>query len=104
MASRHLNHDSPWLLAVLATLVALGPLSVDMYLPAIPAMQDAFDSSVSQMHLTLSAYLSGFAVFHLVCGPLADRYGRKPILTYGTIIFVMACVGCSQSSTISELL
>ena len=104
MAHRHLKLDSPWLLAVLATLVALGPLSVDMYLPAMPAMQAAFDSSISQMHLTLSAYLAGFAIFHLICGPLSDRFGRKPILMYGTIIFVVACVGCSQSATISELL
>jgi len=104
MAHRHLKLDSPWLLAVLATLVALGPLSVDVYLPAMPAMQAAFDSSISQMHLTLSAYLAGFAIFHLICGPLSDRFGRKPILMYGTIIFVVACVGCSQSATISELL
>ena len=104
MTQRTLNHDSPWLLALLATLVALGPLSVDMYLPAMPAMQAAFDTSISKMHLTLSAYLAGFAVFHLVCGPLADRFGRKPILLLGTIIFVGACVGCSASTTINELL
>jgi len=104
MTKHTLHPDSPWLLAVLASLVALGPLSVDMYLPAMPAMQVALNTSISQMHLTLSAYLTGFAVFHLVCGPLADRYGRKPILTYGTVIFVIACIGCSQASTINELL
>ena len=104
MTQRTLNHDSPWLLALLATLVALGPLSVDMYLPAMPAMQAAFDTSISKMHLTLSAYLAGFAVFHLVCGPLADRFGRKPVLLLGTVIFVLACVGCSLSTTINELL
>jgi len=104
MKKQTLDHDSPWLLALLATLVALGPLSVDMYLPAMPAMQNAFDTSISKMHLTLSAYLAGFAIFHLICGPLADRFGRKPILMLGTVIFVGACVGCSQSSNINELL
>jgi len=104
MTRQTLNHDSPWLLALLATLVALGPLSVDMYLPAMPAMQAAFDTGVGKMHLTLSAYLAGFAIFHLVCGPLADRFGRKPILLLGTVIFVMACIGCSLSTTINELL
>ncbi len=104
MSKHTLHPESPWLLALLATLVALGPLSVDMYLPAMPAMQESLNTSIGQMHLTVSAYLAGFAVFHLVCGPLADRYGRKPILQYGTAIFVLACVGCSQSSSIEELL
>ena len=104
MTKQTLNHDSPWLLALLATLVALGPLSVDMYLPALPAMQLVFDTSISKMHLTLSAYLAGFAVFHLICGPLADRFGRKPILLLGTVIFVAACIGCSLATSINELL
>ncbi len=104
MASRYLKPESPWLLALLAALVALGPLSVDMYLPAMPLMMRALDTDIAQMHLTLSAYLTGFAVFHLICGPLADRFGRKPILGGGTLIFVAACLGCAQSSTIEELL
>ena len=103
MAKRQLHPDSPWLLALLAALVALGPLSVDMYLPAMPTMMRAFDTDISHMHLTLSSYLTGFALFHLACGPLADRYGRKPILLGGTLLFVLACAGCSQSSTVEEM-
>ncbi|RLQ22111.1 Bcr/CflA family efflux MFS transporter [Seongchinamella sediminis] len=104
MASRHLQPDSPWLLALLAALVALGPLSVDMYLPAMPTMMRALDTDIGHMHLTLSSYLAGFAVFHLACGPLADRFGRKPVLTLGTGVFVAACIGCAQSTSIEELL
>lgn len=104
MANRHLHHDSPWLLALLAAMVALGPLSVDMYLPAMPAMMLALDTDISNMHLTLSSYLAGFAVFHLACGPLADRFGRKPVLLLGTALFIIACLGCSQSNTVPELL
>ena len=104
MAHRHLKPDSRWLLALLAALVALGPLSVDMYLPAMPLMMRALNTDIGHMHLTLSSYLSGFALFHLACGPLADRFGRKPILTIGTGIFVMACIGCAQSTSIEELL
>jgi DHA1 family bicyclomycin/chloramphenicol resistance-like MFS transporter len=104
MARRQLHPDSPWLLVLLAALVALGPLSVDMYLPAMPSMMRAFVTDMSQMHLTLSSYLTGFALFHLACGPLADRFGRKPVLLGGTLLFVAACVGCSRSDTIGELL
>lgn len=104
MTHRYLHHDSPWLLALLAALVALGPLSVDMYLPAMPIMMQALDTDIGHMHLTLSVYLTGFALFHLACGPLADRFGRKPVLTGGTVLFVAACIGCSQSSTVEELL
>jgi DHA1 family bicyclomycin/chloramphenicol resistance-like MFS transporter len=92
------------MLALLAALVALGPLSVDMYLPAMPTLMRAFDTNISQMHLTLSSYLAGFAIFHLACGPLSDRYGRKPILIGGTLLFMAACVGCSMSETVEEML
>tara|TARA_B110000503_G_scaffold105513_1_gene157439 strand:+ start:33100 stop:34302 length:1203 start_codon:yes stop_codon:yes gene_type:complete len=104
MAHRQLQPDSRWLLALLAALVALGPLSVDVYLPAMPAMMKALGTDIQHMHLTLSTYLAGFALFHLACGPLADRFGRKPILVVGTVLFVLACLGCSLSTTVEELL
>lgn len=104
MAHRQLHPDSRWLLVLLAALVALGPLSVDVYLPAMPAMMTSLDTDIRHMHLTLSTYLTGFALFHLACGPLADRFGRKPILVGGTILFVLACIGCSLSTTVEQLL
>ncbi len=104
MPSTRLNHDSRGLLALLAALVALGPLSVDMYLPAMPAMKADFGTDIAQMHLTLSSYLTGFASFHLLCGPLADRFGRRPVLLSGTALFVLACIGCSLSDSVEEIL
>ncbi|AQA17271.1 MFS transporter [Halioglobus japonicus] len=104
MSARHLSTDSPWLLGLLAAIVALGPLSVDMYLPAMPSMMRALGTDISAMHLSISTYLAGYAIFHLACGPLADRFGRKPILTAGTALFVVACLGCAQSDTVGELL
>lgn len=98
-----LNPESKTTLAFLAALVALGPLSVDMYLPAMPAMQKAFDTDIAHMHFTLSAYLWGFALFHLACGPLADRFGRKPLLIAGTGLFVLASAGCAMAASVQEL-
>ena len=104
MAASKLNPDSRALLILLAALVALGPLSIDMYLPAMPTMMAAFDTDIGAIHLTMSAYLAGFALFHLVCGPLADRFGRRPVLLAGTVLFVAACIGCSMSTTVEHML
>lgn len=101
---RFLHPDSGWILLLLAALVSLGPLSIDMYLPAMPVMRESLDTSAANVQLTLSAYLAGFAVFHLVCGPLADRFGRKPVLLGGAAIFVVACIGCSLSTTVEQLI
>jgi DHA1 family bicyclomycin/chloramphenicol resistance-like MFS transporter len=96
--------QSRWLVAILSAFVALGPLSTDMYLPALPAMIDAFDSTTAGVQLTISAYLTGFALFHLVCGPLSDRYGRKPIMVLGLCIFAIASVGCAFAQSIEQLI
>ena len=103
MTASRIDKDSPQLLALLAALVALGPLTVDMYLPAMPQMMVALDTDIAHMHLTLSAYLTGFAVFHLACGPLADRFGRRPVLLAGTFLFVVASIGCARASHVDEL-
>ena len=99
-----LSADSKWLLLLLSVFVALGPLSTDMYLPALPAMVDVFGTTLSSVQLTISAYLAGFAIFHLFCGPLSDRFGRKPILIVGLVIFCISCVGCALVDTIDELI
>ena len=78
MAHRHLHPESPWLLALLAALVALGPLSVDMYLPAMPAMMQALDTDISHMHLTLSTYLTGFATLPAFSRAYKTWTGRAP--------------------------
>ena len=103
MTARKLDPESPRMLALLAALVALGPLTVDMYLPAMPGMMLDLETDIAHMHLTLSAYLWGFSIFHLLCGPLADRFGRRPLLLWGTALFVLASIGCAYSTSIEEL-
>ncbi len=92
------------LIYILAGIIALGPLSVDLYLPAMPAMVTYFNTNVSQVQLTLSSYLLGFALFHLVCGPLSDRFGRKPVLLVGLGLYVVMSAACAMAQTIEELI
>jgi DHA1 family bicyclomycin/chloramphenicol resistance-like MFS transporter len=99
-----LKPESAGLLILLAAFVALGPLSTDMYLPALPDMVSVFGTTVSRVQLTISAYLFGFSIFHLLCGPLSDRFGRKPILLLGMIIFCIASIACASVENIEELI
>lgn len=89
---------------VLASVVALGPLSTDMYLPALPRLTDSLNTSIDQVQITLSIFFAGFAVAQLIYGPLGDRFGRKPILLAGLSLFTLASFGCATASTIEELI
>lgn len=99
-----MSHATSRLIFILAAIVSLGPLSIDLYLPAMPSMVTVFGTSVDRVQLTLSSYLLGFALFHLVCGPLSDRYGRKPILLLGLGVYVVMSAFCALSDTVEELI
>ncbi len=90
--------------AILTALVAFGPLSTDMYLPSLPAMKTDFGATVSQVQLTLSVFLAGFAVSQLFYGPLSDRFGRRPVLLFGIAVYGAASVACFLSTTIEGLI
>ncbi|MBY6194886.1 Bcr/CflA family multidrug efflux MFS transporter [Marinobacter hydrocarbonoclasticus] len=94
---------SIWTTILLAAAVALGPLAVDMYLPALPQIGADFDAGTDQVQLTLSVYLAGFAIAQLICGPLADRFGRKPIMIGGFLLFTVASIGCALANNIETL-
>lgn len=89
---------------LLAAAVALGPLATDMYLPALPALGDALAADTGRVQLTLSLYMAGFALAQLVCGPLADRYGRKPVMVGGLLLFALASIGCALATSIDTLI
>ncbi|HAF92294.1 MAG TPA: Bcr/CflA family drug resistance efflux transporter, partial [Pseudomonas sp.] len=63
------------MLLILGALSAFGPMAIDMYLPAFPALAHAFGTEVEQVQLSLAAYFVGLALGQLIYGPLADRYG-----------------------------
>ena len=78
---------SPWAWSIiLLLLVCLPRLSIDMYLPSLPAMADALHASDGQLQLTLSVFMAGSAASMLLCGPLADRCGRRPVLLAGSVV------------------
>lgn len=99
-----LKLDSITATVVIAGLVALGPLATDMYLPALPAMGEALGAGAAEMQLTLSVYMAGFAVAQLICGPLSDRFGRKPVMLGGLTLFALASLGCAMAESVETIL
>jgi len=94
-----------FLMAVLLTvLVSVAPLSTDMYLPALPAIGQFFQADAAQVQLTLSVYLIGFAGGQLIMGPLSDRFGRRPVLIAGLIIFLISSIACFLAGSIVALM
>lgn len=75
-----------------AGLVAIGPISMALYTPAMPALAQAFDTSDSLIKLTLTAYFLGFAVTQLICGPLTDAFGRKPVTLAFLALYLLSSV------------
>ncbi|MFT4021843.1 MAG: multidrug effflux MFS transporter [Acinetobacter sp.] len=83
-----------WIM-LLALLTALGPLSIDMYLPALPQMAQDLGVTPQQVANSLPAYFLGLAVGQLIYGPISDRIGRKPPLYFGLILYVIGCILCT---------
>ena len=89
-----------WILGALATVT---PFAIDFYLPAFSQIAEDFDTTVSTVSLTVSSYFIGMAIGQILYGPLLDRFGRKPPLYVGLIVFVLASVGCMQSGSIEVM-
>ncbi|PWS34610.1 Bcr/CflA family drug resistance efflux transporter [Falsiroseomonas bella] len=96
-------HASRRLAALLASLTALGPLGVDMYLPAFPAMALDLSADPSAVQRTLAAFLFGMAAGQLVVGPLSDRFGRRSPLLAGLALFALASAGCALAASAEAL-
>lgn len=92
------------LLAVLVVaLTSLGPLSTDFYLPALPAIASALNTDSVGVQLTLSVYLIGFGAGQLLVGPLSDRFGRRPVMLWGMLVFLLSTVVCALADSITTL-
>lgn len=101
MSKTTTNHNG--LILLLGLLAAFGPISIDMYLPAFPAIAGEFGVGIASVQYTLAAYMGGLALWQLLYGPLADQYGRKPSLLAGMVLYAVATVGCAGSTSVGGL-
>ena len=92
------------LTALLAALTALAPLSTDLYLPTLPDIGRAFGVSPSQVQLTLSAYLIGFALGQIGYGPISDWYGRRSGLVVALVCYCVGSLICLVAPSIEVLI
>jgi DHA1 family bicyclomycin/chloramphenicol resistance-like MFS transporter len=92
------------LAVVLGALTAIGPLAIDMYLPALPTIAREFQVNVASVQVTLAAYFAGIAIGQAFYGPLSDAIGRKPALSLGLLVFIVASIGCAWAGDIRALL
>lgn len=103
MRSRLAAMGLPGWLILMGALTAIGPLSIDMYLPAFPAIANGLGAHSSEVERTLAAYLLGMASAQLIYGPLADRFGRKPPLYGALILYIVASAGCALAPSVEFL-
>lgn len=80
---------------VLGLLSAVGPFSIDMYLPGFREIADEFNTSVSHVGLSLSSFFIGISLGQLIYGPLLDRFGRKPLIYIGLTIYIITSILCA---------
>lgn len=92
------------LILILGTLTALGPFSIDMYLPGFPAIAQDLRSTVAEVSLSLSSFFVGISVGQLLYGPLLDRFGRKKPLYVGLVVYIASSVACAFANSIDALI
>lgn len=80
------------------------PLSIDLYLPAMPSMSQYFNTTVTMVNLTLIAFFISFAIGIIIFGPLSDKYGRKPILIIGLLLYIGGSLACAFALTVEQLI
>lgn len=89
---------------LLGAIVALAPLSIDLYLPALPTIQQTLGADAAQAQLTLSTYFLGLALGQLIYGPVSDRIGRRKPLYFGLALYALAALGCTFATQIESLI
>ncbi|MCB8881770.1 multidrug effflux MFS transporter [Acidisoma cellulosilytica] len=96
--------QSPLFVILLGAMSAMPPLATDLGLPALGHIATAFHTTAGLSGLTISLFMAGFAATPLIYGPLSDRYGRKPVLMTGLLVFALASLLCALAPSIETLL
>lgn len=91
------------LILLLAALTAFGPLSIDLYLPSLPAIAADLGAPESAIQLTIGVFLGGVSAGMLLYGPLSDRFGRRRLLLGGILLYVLASLGCAMAANAEQL-
>lgn len=89
---------------LLIAMTAVGPMSLNIVMPALPGLASGLATDTSSAQFTVSLFLLGLASAQLVIGPLADKFGRRPVLLAGFAIAVVGCIGCFVAASISQLI
>lgn len=91
-------------LITLILLTGISVLSLNMFLPSLPAMADAFEVSYATINLSIAGYLAVTAALQLVLGPLSDQFGRRPVMLACLAVFILASLGCVLAGDITTFL
>jgi len=104
MTKIHQPPSLSWsLIALLGFICALTPLAIDMYLPALPSIALAFDTTAMKVQNTLTLFMLGFALGQLFVGPISDSIGRRRVMLAGSVLFAVTALLCARAESINEL-
>lgn len=92
------------IILTLGALTALGPFSIDMYLPGFPIIARELDTTTAKVGFSLSSFFIGISAGQLLYGPLMDRFGRKPPLLAGLTLYILSSVACALATSIEVLI
>lgn len=92
------------LVVILGTLTAFAPLSIDMYLPGLPAIAREFNVPTSAVQQTLAVFFIGLSLGQALYGPISDRLGRRRPLLFGCVLYIIASIGCALAPTLGSLI
>lgn len=90
--------------ALVAALMTMTAMTIDINLPAVPAMAESLGASLTTAQLTVTLFFGGFALGQLLWGPLSDATGRKPALVAGMVLYLAATLGCASAASMEALL
>jgi len=102
--SRFLDRTTPPKLVTLVLIAGLAALTLAIFVPSLPKMAEYFGTDYAVMQLSIAGYFLTTGTLQLIIGPLSDRYGRRPVLLWGVLIFIFATIGALYAPTVESFL